>query len=143
MTRENEEWLHYLITIDKETLVEAGASLQDRKAGWVSNELSVVIIDDGLRDDVGSGGKVHEGRRRGCAVANTRGAPTTIGNGKLNGSRIVGAAISRGAVVLNVPVHRVAIRSVRSLALVVDVRVPVVGAGGSANAASGRRRGLG
>ena len=95
----------YLITVNKETLVEARASLQGRRAGWVSNELSVVIIDDGLRDEVGARGEVHEGRRRGCAVANTRGAPTTIGNGQLDGSRIVGAAISHGAVVHNISVH--------------------------------------
>ncbi len=132
--------LSYLITVDEETLVEIRAGLEDGKAGRVSDELSVVVVDDGLRNDIGTRREVNKSRRLGASVARARGTTVAVGDGILDRIGVIGRSISLGTVVLDVTVDLVPASAEWRLTLMRDLLVPVVRAGSRANDATGRRR---
>ena len=89
------------VGIDQAHTFEVGSGLQDRHVQWVTDELGVVVLNDGLADDVGTGREVDESGGSGCGVA----ALTTtvaVSDNLVNDFGIVSNTIALGSQLLDV-----------------------------------------
>lgn len=81
--------------------LKVGSSLESRERGDITDELSVVVGNNGLGDDIGTRGEVDKSRSDGGGIA-TLSTSVALADGGIDGSGIVGASIALCTVVLDV-----------------------------------------
>lgn len=83
-----------LVTVDQTHSFELRRSLEDRASVRIANQLSKVVIDDRLGDDIGARREVYNRRgRSGCSTA-FRGGTVTITDGSVDSGSIISLAIT-------------------------------------------------
>ena len=114
---------------------KVGRRSDGRQAVRVSNHLSIVIVDDGGRDQVCARGEVNHRRGGGRRRARARSASVASGDGGVDGGGVVGHTITFGTEIHDITENLVAAGSgVESCnTLMFDVFHPVIAR------ASGRR----
>ena len=82
------------VTIDQTHSLELWRSLDNRTSVWIANQLSEIVIDNRLGDDIGAGREVYN--RRGCSGCSTafRGGTITIADGSVDSGSIISLAIT-------------------------------------------------
>ena len=82
------------VTVDQTHSFELWRGLDHRTSVWVANQLSKVVIDDRLGDDIGARREVYN--RRGCAGCSTafRGGTIAIADGSVDSGRIISLAVT-------------------------------------------------
>ena len=82
------------VTVDQTHSFKLWRSFDNRTSVWIANQLSEVVIDDRLGDDIGARRKVYN--RRGCCGCSTafRGGTVTIAYGSVDSGSIIGLAVT-------------------------------------------------
>lgn len=114
------------IRINQAHALEAGRGLQCGQVGGITNELSVVILNDRLADDVGTGREVDDGgsgSRRVAALA----ATAAVGNDFVDNIGVIGDTIALSSEVLDIAENLVAsgVGVEGRLSLALDAAEPV------------------
>ena len=68
---------------------------------YIAQELRVVVLDNGCADEIGTRGEVHHSGDNGTGVA-TGSASAALGDGELDGGRVIGHAVAYGTKVLDI-----------------------------------------
>jgi hypothetical protein len=112
------------VRVDDGDALEIGGGFEDRKRDSIADHLSIIILDDRRADDVSAGRKVDESRLDSCRIAPLT-ATTARGDGGIDGSSVVGHAVSFGPKVHDVAEDLVVGGAESDCALALDISHPV------------------
>ena len=109
------------IGIDQAHTLEVRSGLEDRHVQWVTDELGVVVLNDGLADHVSAGREVDE---RGCCGGRVASLAATIAvsDDLVDDFSVIGRTVTLGSELLDVTedLVRCWVGVERSLALALD-----------------------
>lgn len=111
--------------------LKVGAAFDGRRVGGIADDLGVVVVDDIISDEVGTGREVDDSRRGGGSIAEGTPAATIAGaDGVVDGDGVVSDSVSPGTIVFDVAEDLVGFVGVEGGdALVLNLLHPVSRAG--------------
>lgn len=126
------------ITINDPTSSKVAAGLDDGPAAGVTDDLGVVVVDNGAGDEVRAGGEIDQSRSGGGTVT-FRATAVAGADGGVDGVGIIIDTIAHGAEILDAAEDTVVGDGVGSETAVSNVFKPVVRASSRAGSRRGRR----
>ena len=112
------------VRVDDCHALEAGRRLKCWRCNGIADELSVVVLDNGLADDIGARREVNESRND-CRGVTALATTVAIRDGSVDCFGIVGRTVSFGTIVLDVAENLKVARAKSDTALSLDAGKPV------------------
>lgn len=111
------------VGVDDGNAGKVGSRLDGRNVDSITNKLSVVVLDDGLGNKVGTRGEVDKSRRGSTGVTALATA-TTVSDGAVDSIGIISSAVTSGAVILYVAEDLEVVAAVSNGTLALNVGEP-------------------